>query len=285
MILQPFITTLSYHLPSFPGKSRIFRPLFRLFAAKSGYEVQRAGARFSIGGGDLIDWYIASQEYESPRLTKFLVRLIGTEDLLFWDVGANVGGVLLPVLSACKNLRSFAFEPSPEVCGRLMRNLQLNPDLSSRCEVLPFAMSSSEGMVKFFPSTEKNNSGAGGLIDRSTSGGMALGMYSVTGDKISREKGMPDVIKLDVEGFEEDILRGLGCVLDADVVILFEHCIYRLKERNRPLDEVINYLKERDFEIYDMSGDRLIEISQDNDFVALKGPKSLSRFQRSLVSQ
>ncbi len=258
-------------LPPFKGRDRVLFSLFGSLSAGDVIPIRRSGVDYEVQGRDLIDFYLMSRPLASPAVTETLIGMIGDRSVTYWDIGANIGSVLLPVLAHCPNVQAVAFEPSPAVAGRLLRNLDLNAELQSRCTVLPTALTDSDGWVSFFPSNESTNSGVGGLAaarNRQSFGPRVLGQRA---DAMARQFGYPDAIKIDVEGFEPEVLAGFGNILERDCFIIFEHQQYRLAERGLSNTLVPDLLRKAGFEIYDAEGGPA-DYDRDCDLIAVRGP-------------
>ena len=269
-MLRSMLADTAHKLPAMKGKHRVFRCLISALSQRGSFNVRRAGVNYEVNGVDLIDYYIMSNDFESPDITEILTKVIGQKPLMFWDIGANVGGVTLPVLRSCPFAKAVAIEPSPSVAGRLLRNIQSNSDLQARCQVVGAALSDVSGLTEFFISGSSGNSGVGGLAKAPNRNGFGHLVNTHRADEIADRVGVPDVVKIDVEGFELEVLRGFGELLNRDLLILFEHNLYRFEERQRPLDEVTQFLTACGFTLTTLDGGP-IDLLQDGDFVAMKG--------------
>lgn len=184
-----------------------------------------------------------SNETESRHVVDLLASEIGNRKMCLWDVGANVGGVALPLLHRCPDLTAVLFEPSPEVGGRLLRNLQLNPKLVTRAMFVAAALSSTTGWTEFFPSGHKENSGIGGLANASNRTSVGVRVACCRADELPADIPAPDILKIDVEGFELEVLRGMGPLLDKCPPILFEHQPTLYRPRGHSLDALVQHLQ------------------------------------------
>jgi FkbM family methyltransferase len=137
-----------------------------------------------------------------------------------WDVGAHIGFHTLGFAVAVGPTgRVVSFEPNPSNRTRLQQNLERNPDLASRVEILPCALSNHDGEAAFVFSREIDN-GASSMsflegttphVDPGRSSQWERSVVALrTLDGIIREgtAPRPDLIKLDVEGAELLVLRG-----------------------------------------------------------------------------
>lgn len=135
-------------------------------------------------------------------------------DTLVFDVGANLG--LFALLFAQRGARIYAFEPSRRALALLRRNAELYP----RITVMPFAVSAQPGSVSFIEKSMTNLSGLGEGGDM---------VEAVT---LDQQDEIPDLIKIDVEGFEHLVLAGATRHLRAGVPVLFEALDPEALERN-----------------------------------------------------
>jgi FkbM family methyltransferase len=133
----------------------------------------------------------------------FLLHLLRPNDL-FLDVGANVGSYAILAASLC-SARVIAFEPDPDSARVLRRNIAIN-HLSALADVREAAVGGVHGKTAFTLGLDTMNRVAG------------LGDQSVQLVPIIRLDDIPDaetptLIKMDVEGFEEQVLSGASRVL------------------------------------------------------------------------
>lgn len=63
----------------------------------------------------------------------------------------------------------------------------------------------------------------------------------------------PDLVKLDVEGFELEVLAGWPSIFDQAEVFIIETSLYPFKPRQPVSREVIEYMAARGFEVYDIT--------------------------------
>src|ERR1035441_9452908 len=86
----------------------------------------------------------------------------------------------------------------------------------------------------------------------------------------------PDLIKIDVEGFELEVLKGLEqTLLKRHPTIIFEHAIYRLKERKQAHDEVTRLLSSFGYTVSRLSDRKPVtpaDLDKDADLIASLAP-------------
>ncbi|MCG5053718.1 MAG: FkbM family methyltransferase [Myxococcales bacterium] len=212
------------------------------------------GVKFALQTRDLIDFSVLYTKGHQSQLISYLSSRLQGPNRVFWDVGANVGAISLPVAARAPKARVFCFEPSPGVYGRLKENLSLNPTLSERIAARDWALSDLDGETCFFVSNEEFNSGVGGLgtAPNREKHGTTVRVFRADSLVERADIEPPDVVKIDVEGFEMEVLRGFGEALlgREGIELVFEHQMYRLLERQRGPEEVTNYLRMRGFKLF-----------------------------------
>ena len=153
--------------------------------------------------------------------------------MLCFDIGANRGDFTLAALA--KGYRIIALEPAPRVFGELVQNFIYNPN------VIPLklaASSSNWGRIKFFEADEDGLSTIN--IDWLTAESMPYAgkpyreceVSTITLDKLCEVYGMPDLIKIDVEGAEWAVFKGLSSKMGT---IAFEWTLATLDEHKDQL--------------------------------------------------
>jgi FkbM family methyltransferase len=147
-------------------------------------------------------------QYELP-LQEVLVRELSPGGV-FFDVGANAGFF---TLVAAKRVgpsgKCCAFEPLPENAAAVRSQLELNG--LSYCHLVTEAVSDHEGTESFSLDAGESYSTA-----HLGAGGSAKQTFQVkvnTLDHYCQLYGMPDLVKMDIEGAELDALKGATAML------------------------------------------------------------------------
>lgn len=162
-----------------------------------------------IGGHALR--FAVSERREDERLGmvaalegRMLHRLLGAirEGDTFFDVGANIGTVTLPVAVAGA-AECLAFEPEPANAVRLAENAELNG--LANVTVIEAAVWSEPGQVALRVDGPAGTGTASVVAEDDA----ALTVPAVTLDAFAGGgRAAPQVIKVDVEGAELEVLRG-----------------------------------------------------------------------------
>ena len=153
------------------------------------------------------------QPWRSRALRRHYATLVGPGDLAF-DVGAHVGNHTRSL--ARLGVRVLAIEPQPAFAAWLRWLFRNRPEV----EVIESALAAAPGVVELHrsPRTPTVATTSRGWIDRvRTSAGFedvrwagAITVPAITLDALIARHGLPRLCKIDVEGYEAEVLRGLS---------------------------------------------------------------------------
>lgn len=142
----------------------------------------------------------------------------------YFDIGANIGLMSAPLLSAEPTLQVVSVEASPITAPLLQQSAAVSRH-RDRWHVVPLALGDAPGRIAFHASS----AGGGafdGIRDTGRSGGAAsVEVEMTTLDLLWEKFGRPPVclLKLDIEGGETFVLRGArACLAATRPVILLE---------------------------------------------------------------
>lgn len=164
-------------------------------------------------------------------------------DDVFWDIGANIG------THSCyigkKVDRVIAFEPHPETASRAAANMERNGVTG---EVLEYALGEREKISSLrLPDHAENKIGVGTFTLRDPKDGNDLVEVQVkSGDELisQNETPPPDIIKIDVEGAEIGVIRGIKLGLATAHTVFVE-----VHPEHVKLDTVISMLEKENFNV------------------------------------
>ncbi len=140
----------------------------------------------------------------------FVLHALRSEDL-FLDVGANIGSYTVLAAGAVGS-RVISVEPIPVTCERLRKNVALN-GLEARVLVIQKGLGSREDEVRFTVGLDTVNHVA---TDDEVSQSVVLPVTTV--DRLCAEN-VPTVIKIDVEGFEDQVIAGAPSTLSSSSLL------------------------------------------------------------------
>lgn len=195
-----------------------------------------------------------SVKYQDPRNLEFLFRelfigrlydgSLGSERPLIVDCGCNIGMSVLFFKALHPDARIIGFEPHPGLYAILEENIRMNG--LQDVELHRSALSHEVGTVEFFINETEPGSLNMGLIQRDD----LAESISVSSERLSNYvEGKVDLLKLDVEGAEEGILRDLvetGKIRMIDTIICEYH--HHINEGENQLSHTLSMLEDSGFE-------------------------------------
>lgn len=170
--------------------------------------LEYAGRKASLVGldpEDLITRVIAqtSSFYELELLAEIFHRTM--PGWIFVDAGAHIGNHSV-FLGAILGLKGYAIEQNPHTFAALQRNLAAN-QLTERVRAINAAVGGRAGRAKTIPAEDAHNSGMD-RVEMSADGPLAM----ITLDSLALPR--LDLLKIDVEGFEVECLKGAQDTID-----------------------------------------------------------------------
>jgi len=156
-----------------------------------------------------IDWvvyFFGAYEKQELFLLSDIVQNI--HDPIFIDVGANVGQHSLYMSKYCREVH--AFEPYKRVSRLLEEKIRLNK--VQNITIHKLGLNDNDAELQFFE-PEAHNTGTGSfLLDQASKSKSSLMLRVVNGDAYLESLKLPkiDLIKIDVEGFERNVICGLS---------------------------------------------------------------------------
>jgi FkbM family methyltransferase len=190
----------------------------------------------------------------------------------FVDVGANVGQLsLAAAMRVTPSGRVIAIEAHPRTCKYLQGNVRLN-DLT--IEIHNVAIGSKRGELFFtdFRSDDMNFASA-----TPPRGGSALRVPVQTLDSIIEERPV-DLLKVDVEGFEVDLLKGASQTISNCRCLYIEDSDLNLRRAGTSRAELYDRLIVHGFDLFHVRAGQLQPASPqipgppDDNLIAIRPP-------------
>lgn len=179
-----------------PNPYQYPRPSYRLGV--------RDGITFLLDISDMMQWPVYFGIRDRPR--EALYGLASAGDVVL-DVGTNFGEVLLNFARIVgPSGRVFGFEPDPASHARCVTNIGLNA--FKNVVLSPIALAHEESERRLF-SIDPHNKGCDRILPADTPG-ESIPVRTTTLDQFAQAQGLRriDVIKVDIEGFEMNFLKG-----------------------------------------------------------------------------
>jgi FkbM family methyltransferase len=140
----------------------------------------------------------------------FVLHFLRAGDL-FADVGANIGSYAI-LASGVIGCRTIAFEPDPAAAAALERNITLNK-IAERVELRIAAVGHRDGEARLSIGLDTQNH----VLCGADAIGRSVPMQSLDRVLFGNDR-VPILIKIDVEGYEAEVLRGARAVLGTPVL-------------------------------------------------------------------
>jgi FkbM family methyltransferase len=148
--------------------------------------------------------YCGLQEFEDMAFTLHFLR----PGDLFVDIGANIGSYTV-LASAAVGAATMAFEPIPATFQSLLDNVQLNR-MADRVEAFNSAVGRKMGEIEMTADRGPTNQA---IQAGENYFGQTTKVPVVTLDEALNGRPVPKLIKIDVEGFESEVIAGGQAVL------------------------------------------------------------------------
>lgn len=162
---------------------------------------------------------------------------------LIFDIGANIGQYSLMFSNLVgQSGKIFSFEPDYKNFSFLQFNVNINKCHNVTC--LPFGIGKEDSELEFYRDTETG--GRMGSFKKEFVGenykGFKENVTLKSFDSIIKTYGKPDFVKVDVEGFEEEVIKGL--------TIELENCKFLIEVRDETKDIVFEYFNRNGYECF-----------------------------------
>lgn len=172
-------------------------------------------------------------KYDRAEFT-FLERYLRKSDI-FLDVGSNIGSYALFCSKKC-GCKSYAFEPAPETFIELQENISRN-NLQDLIKAYNFALGEKDSNVQFTTSLDMSNHI---IMDDLES--KDTDMVNVECKRLDEIVECADAIKMDVEGFEPEAIRGAEGILKAGRLnVIIVEVLHNLESIEKELIEKYGY--------------------------------------------
>jgi FkbM family methyltransferase len=164
----------------------------------------------------LTNWRVDTYFVKEPETLEWIDSFEKKQNLIFWDIGANIG--LYSIYNSLKNSNSIniAFEPSSSNLRVLTRNISIN-NLEKNIKVVPIPLTNKENIFQEMNEGHFVEGGAlnsfGEKFDFEGKKFKPTMQYNLLGTTMNyfienSILDIPDYIKIDVDGIEHLILEG-----------------------------------------------------------------------------
>jgi FkbM family methyltransferase len=182
-----------------------------------------------------------------PRLFRLADEHVKPGDHV-WDIGANLGIFGFAAAARAGERGSvLAVEADTLLVAMLRRSARGFGD-GAPVDVLPVAVAGTSGIAEFvIASRSRATNHLAGYGSTQTGGSRERQLVPcLTLDALAKERGLPDIVKIDVEGAEAEILRSAGSVLEHRPILILE-----VTEKNA--DEIGDLLERHEYRLTDVA--------------------------------
>jgi FkbM family methyltransferase len=227
-----------------------------LFGLRDRCRVTRAGLRYDLDLSEGIDFAIFLLGSFEPSTVAALGRHIKPGATVL-DVGANIGAHTLQMARLVGSEgRVLSFEPTAFAFAKQLANLALNPEISGRVTALQFFLTADgsnptpQSLYASWPLLH-----GPGVHGKHLGRSMATaGAQIATLDEVLMQRRIEriDLVKLDVDGFECEVLAGATKMMARDrPVFIMELAPYVLVECGATLDKLLSFFVPLNYRFYD----------------------------------
>jgi FkbM family methyltransferase len=247
---------------------RIIRPVYNLVLRASA----TTGLERIINGTDSFriapEFRQITEVYEPDVWARVMSAV--TPGSVVVDVGAYVGLYTIALAQRTRpSGRVYSFEPDPQNCAVLRKHIELN-NVSERVEVHQLAVGDKDGFVPFTTGRDSQS-----VVGANSSTPETVRMATL--DTIL-PSGRIDVLKVDVEGFEENVLKGAAVLLSDNErkprIIFIEVHPYNWHLCGTTSDSLINRLTKSGYDVLDLKNQSVSKVDWYGEIIAISQNKS-----------
>ena len=185
--------------------------------------------------------------------TSLLIASLTNATEAFIDIGCNVGYFTCLYGSLARDNRVIAIDPNPKMTARTNENIELNR--LKLAKTLTLGIGSEFGSLKFYIPESRHSLAS--FAYKSPRGGDCLEIEAemTTLDAILSQHEMEGtVIKIDAEGFEYEVLKGLSEKnFDKVKYIICEICSKHLSKTCKTLEDLLSLPVLKHYDIYQIT--------------------------------
>ncbi len=185
------------------------------------------------------------------------------------DIGSNIGDKSLSLANTLlnknfSNFRIFSIEPTDYAFKKQINNINLNPKLKKKIKSFKYFVSNKKIKPKYvysswsLDSVKESHKIHKGILKKVSQSTKTISLDSFV--KKNKIKGQI-ILKIDVDGFEMDVLKSASHTLNILKPIIFmEYAPYLFYENGSNTDEFNKFLNKYNYKIYDLNFNKVNQI-------------------------
>ena len=218
---------------------KLVYPFSKKGALKSTQTFFDASMSVELPAGTDLFVFGAKTHISEIQLTKFLMKNVAKGGI-FWDVGAHVGFYSLWAAHLGASVKSF--EPTK----RTFELLKKNTTKQSNIKIFNKAVSSEDGEVTFYEYDAQLSENNTTLLQEGIEGqAHKVTVSAVSLDSFFKKNKAPDIVKIDVEGGELQVVKGMPLLMQSSKTTFVIEYIPAEKEK---YEEAFSILVENGFQ-------------------------------------
>jgi FkbM family methyltransferase len=202
------------------------------------FRVDFFGMTYEGRSGNIVDDHILYYGAHEKYILFFMrdvAASLGNQEVVFFDIGANIGQHSLFMSKHVKSVH--AFEPYPPVLERFKKLVTINK--INNISIHPVGLGNKNGHIPFYEPPD-SNLGAGSYLHLEGTTNPTSRLPIVIGDewlkKVNASK--VDIVKCDIEGYEKLAFLGLRDTLERSRPIIVMELNLGLEESFQSIDDI-----------------------------------------------
>jgi len=193
--------------------------------------------------------------YEEKQIATLVEFSKKNEQDYFLDIGSNCGYYALFIAKTFPNTHVIAFEPIKKTYDKLIKNIHLN-NLNNQIQTFNFGLSDKNNLVQMRTLIKKGFAQSGGFTVHEKNRELKTNEILLKadlkiGDEAIKYINKKLLIKIDVEGHEINVLKGLSRLINNNKIYMQIEIFHENKEN------IFNFLKKNDFKfVKNINGNR-----------------------------
>ena len=189
-------------------------------------------------------------DFEDLKELNLIKILSEDKPTLIFDCGSNFGFYSLYLASLNENNQAIAFEASPKTYQELNKNIEENEFKNIQCHNLALTNNDNQTLTFFESSNDWESSLIESNFNDKTKTTISSAKLDSFEDRIEK-KNQHIVIKLDVEGYEMQVLDGAKKIIEKhSPIIILEFSIFIDKDNKFNYDYLKSFLAQYDYLIF-----------------------------------